>query len=436
MTDLPLRADLTSGLTTEAEFQGAIGDLYDFVSQLVDGAAPESIEIASGVITPAASPFLIVDTEADAASDDLDRVVNTNIGAKTIILKCESSARPVTLRHNQSGTGKLRLTNGTTAVLDNTAKMITFYYDTPNNQWIELDRNWGVLLTGAADITAIKAAIGLGTASAKDIGTSAGQVSTNSMLGDLAFLDYINDPAQIANGTIISDNIANATIDFAKMKNQTADTVLGYNSSGVASLIPKNDIGNLIPVGTRASFMRSTAPAGWIKGNGGTIGNATSGATTRANTDTQALYVLFWTEFSNTILPIQDNTGAAAARGSTALLDFAAGKRLPVFDFRGEFDRGWMDNRTDSLPIAQGLAYEVGRLIGTHELDAIQQHNHEIESGSGSGAAHTGFARQNVNGNGGYTTMLGSTQTEFPQGKAINFETRVRNICSLHCIKL
>ncbi len=72
-----------------------------------------------------------------------------------------------------------------------------------------------------------------------------------------------------------------------------------------------------------------TFPAGWVRANAGTIGNTGSGAT-RANADTQDLFTLWWTSYSNTDVPIQTNTGAASTRGASASADFTANKRMTV----------------------------------------------------------------------------------------------------------
>lgn len=73
----------------------------------------------------------------------------------------------------------------------------------------------------------------------------------------------------------------------------------------------------------------TTFPAGWVRANAGTIGNTASGAT-RANADTQDLFTLWWTSYSNTDVPIQTNTGAASTRGASASADFTANKRMTV----------------------------------------------------------------------------------------------------------
>ena len=68
---------------------------------------------------------------------------------------------------------------------------------------------------------------------------------------------------------------------------------------------------------------------GWVKANGLTIGSATSGATQRANADTQALYTYLWNTFPNSVAPV------AGGRGASASADFLANKTIGVVDMRG-----------------------------------------------------------------------------------------------------
>jgi hypothetical protein len=72
--------------------------------------------------------------------------------------------------------------------------------------------------------------------------------------------------------------------------------------------------------------------AGWVRINGLTIGNTSSGATERANADTQSLYVYIWTKFSqpsgNVICPVVGGLGA------NALADFNANKPITLEDGR------------------------------------------------------------------------------------------------------
>lgn len=66
------------------------------------------------------------------------------------------------------------------------------------------------------------------------------------------------------------------------------------------------------------------ADAGWVMMNDGSIGNAASGATTRANADTEALFTLLWANIINTWAPV------SGGRGGSAAADFAANKTLTL----------------------------------------------------------------------------------------------------------
>ncbi|TAJ91006.1 hypothetical protein [Reyranella sp.] len=81
---------------------------------------------------------------------------------------------------------------------------------------------------------------------------------------------------------------------------------------------------------------RSTEPAGSLFMNGKTIGNASSGATVRANADTEERFTHLWNEdATNTLLVIQTGAGAPTTRGLNAVADFAANKRMPLPDPEG-----------------------------------------------------------------------------------------------------
>jgi hypothetical protein len=68
---------------------------------------------------------------------------------------------------------------------------------------------------------------------------------------------------------------------------------------------------------------------GFVRLNGRSIGSSGSGATERANNDTQALYEYLWNEFADSICPV------VGGRGASATADFNAGKTLTLIDGRG-----------------------------------------------------------------------------------------------------
>lgn len=67
--------------------------------------------------------------------------------------------------------------------------------------------------------------------------------------------------------------------------------------------------------------------AGFVRGNGRSIGSATSGASERANSDTQALFQYLW--------GADPNLAVSTGRGVSAAADWAANKQLSLPDFRG-----------------------------------------------------------------------------------------------------
>lgn len=69
---------------------------------------------------------------------------------------------------------------------------------------------------------------------------------------------------------------------------------------------------------------KTVADAGWVMANDGSIGSAASGATTRANADTEALYTLLWNNVTDAWAPVSGGRGASAAA------DFAADKTLSL----------------------------------------------------------------------------------------------------------
>ena len=72
----------------------------------------------------------------------------------------------------------------------------------------------------------------------------------------------------------------------------------------------------------------------WVRANGNSIGSATSGATERANADTQTLFVWLWTNC------IDANCAVSGGRGATALADFSANKTINTPDMRSSATYG------------------------------------------------------------------------------------------------
>src|SRR5690606_3365845 len=70
--------------------------------------------------------------------------------------------------------------------------------------------------------------------------------------------------------------------------------------------------------------LRGGTKAGFVRMNGRTIGNPSSGATERANADTEALFLYLWNNLSNSVAAV------SGGRGATAAADFSANKTIIV----------------------------------------------------------------------------------------------------------
>ncbi|WP_027039120.1 hypothetical protein [Mesorhizobium ciceri] len=104
------------------------------------------------------------------------------------------------------------------------------------------------------------------------------------------------------------------------------------NISAPTTVVPDppsggTDVQYLFNTGDIKTAWRATVPTGFVRCNGRTVGNATSGATERANADTSALFQFLWTEDAN--------LAVSGGRGATAVGDYAASKTIALPDLRG-----------------------------------------------------------------------------------------------------
>lgn len=142
MTNLPTKADLNGASATQGEFKTAIGDLYDVLAQQPGSQAATEFTISSGSITPTVG-LISVDTEADAASDNLDNISAGSLNNGSLLfLHAEHDDRTVNIRHNQGGSGDVITIDGATIALDDSNKWVILWHDNANDQWVELFRNF------------------------------------------------------------------------------------------------------------------------------------------------------------------------------------------------------------------------------------------------------------------------------------------------------
>lgn len=97
---------------------------------------------------------------------------------------------------------------------------------------------------------------------------------------------------------------------------------------------------------------------GWVRLNGRTIGSATSGATERANADTQALFTYLW--------GADANLAVSGGRGASAAADWAANKTITLPDARNRIlaSLGDMGNTDANLFSGATFTYGTGTTLG------------------------------------------------------------------------
>ncbi len=118
MTTLPSRADIVDPNRTVAQAQDDRGDVRDVVAELRGGSGEETLTLANDAITPTVAA-VAVDTEGQAATDDLRQIVQTNHpDGREIVVRAVDASRLITLRHLAGGAGQIELVAGRDILLN------------------------------------------------------------------------------------------------------------------------------------------------------------------------------------------------------------------------------------------------------------------------------------------------------------------------------
>jgi hypothetical protein len=128
MASFPATGYLSDNARTKGEMKTAFEAFLAKCKALMGGITLTEFTIASGSITPTTASITI-DTEANAASDDLTNIVTTHHDAGSIItVRNEDAARVVTLKNGAGGAGQMFLRDLADCVLSGTT------------QWVQLIR--------------------------------------------------------------------------------------------------------------------------------------------------------------------------------------------------------------------------------------------------------------------------------------------------------
>lgn len=117
--------------------------------------------------------------------------------------------------------------------------------------------------------------------------------------------------------------------------------------------------------------LKTAADSGWVMMNDGTIGDASSSGTTRANADTSALFTLLWNNTADADCPV------SMGRGASAAADFAAHKTIALPKILG---RALASAGAGSGLTSRALAHVLGEETHTMAIGELVPHTHAIHA--------------------------------------------------------
>lgn len=189
--------------------------------------------------------------------------------------------------------------------------------------------------------------------------------------------DIINDVSRMDYSA--ATNIPEDAIRY----NRTANQFEEYDGVSAWTTAPVG-----VPVGSVVQWLSATAPTGYLLLSGGTIGNASSGGTVRANADTSALFTFLWTNLANS------EAAVSSGRGASAAADFAANKTIALPDMRQKFTIGKAASGTGSTLGGSGGNIDHTHTGPSHSHDLSNHthgmtHTHDLSNHTHSTPAHS-----------------------------------------------
>jgi microcystin-dependent protein len=180
-----------------------------------------------------------------------------------------------------------------------------------------------------------------------------------------------------------------------------------------------------------AELTTNQVRAGYVRLNGNTIGNATSGASERANADCSALFIFLYNQIPDALAPVSGGRTGAGAAG-----DFALSKTIRLPDTRGRALMGADEMGAASIGVyPAGITFDAGGGSATSgsttginllTLSLAQMPSHVHGGSTSSDGAHT----HTVDSPPGLLTGIeGSTHTHTQQG---TFGTTDANLNHTH----
>jgi hypothetical protein len=195
----------------------------------------------------------------------------------------------------------------------------------------------------------------------------------------------------------------------------SSTSAIQFDDDNVALITAASGSGSATPIpdatqifGTRDVKIRfdDQPVSGYVRLNGRTIGSVLSGATERANADTQSLYTQLWGYANITVV---------SGKGSTAAADFAANKQLTLPDMAGRLIGAMDDLGNGAQSRITGATVANPTLVGSsggNQVTTVAQGNLPSYTlpntlgwaqDSGTGTSN----RSGVTGTGGFNAQAG-----------------------------
>lgn len=162
----------------------------------------------------------------------------------------------------------------------------------------------------------------------------------------------------------------------------------------------------LARTGDLKHYFGTSAPSGWVRAAGRTIGSATSGASERANADCEDLFLHLWA--------VDSTLTVSTGRGASAAADWAANKTIALPDYRervlaglatmGNSDAGLVaDSLVDGgeTTSALGATAGVGDVVLTSAQIPAHSHTASFSGNALTGHTHTIDLLDDIGGGGG-----------------------------------
>lgn len=182
---------------------GAGGDLEDIDNLLLTFISSSELTISSGSVT-ATQAVHTIDTESDAASDDLDTITapNSMTTPTLLLIRAQNASRTVTVKHD---TGNIKLNGGQDIDLDDADQTLLLFYDGSN--WHDVS----IINTTGQDTDVVSGTAGT-DGNLAEWNADGDLVDSGNSTSDFASASHTHDTSDITSGTFDDARVAESNV--------------------------------------------------------------------------------------------------------------------------------------------------------------------------------------------------------------------------------